>query len=429
MYTYDKLALANGLRIIFVDMPHVHSMVCTAYVGMGSRYEAPQQAGLSHLVEHMLFRGARSYDDSLGLLGAVDDIGGAADAFTSPEYSVFTLSVHPRHGCKAVQIMIDLILGGEFRQKDLDLEREIVLEEISAFRGSRGDYVCIDDMAYNLMWKRNGAGSTSFGTDRSIKSFTVGDLRRHYESFFVPEGTVICIAGRFDREVVEEMIAEAFGPLSGTKPEVNAEVSDEHDGPKSQFVRYPSQAVQVKLCHKAFSYRHPHFTAMLIIADVLGGGVSCRLMTNVRELAGLVYDITCAPMPFGDVGSLDIMTSMSKGNLVKTVRAVIDEIDRLTQDGITEQELRRTEERVFSHIHYVMDSTLDMANWFAEEELLNEPETPETPEVRAEKVRNVSCDEVLDVSRQIFKPSRRNLVALGPTGWWKRMQVRDMLQG
>ena len=427
MYAYDKVTLANGLRVLFLDMPHVHSVVCAAYVGMGSRYDPPEAAGLSHLVEHMVFRGARGYDDSLGLLEAVDDIGGAADAFTCPEYSAFILSAHTRNAAKAVQILSDLLLGGNFRAEDLELEQDIVIEEIGAFRGPGDDYVSIDDMAYNLMWKTDGSGIPSFGTERSIRAFTVADVRRHHERLFVPPSMVLCVAGRFDRKELEGTIADAFGSQFGEKLQVDSRIADEQDAPRSRFFPFRSSTVQVKLCHKAFSYRHPHLMAMLIIADVLGGGVSCRLMTGVRERAGLVYDIACVPTLFGDVGSVDVLTRTSKGNLIKTVRAVLDELDRLVQDGITEHELRRTEESVFTQMHYVMDSSLEMANWFGVEELLSEPETPETPEIQAEKVRNVSQDEVLDVLRQIFRPSRRNLVVLGPCGWWKRLKIRDSL--
>ncbi len=427
MYTYDKVSLPNALRVIFLEMPHVHSVVCAAYVGMGSRFETDEEAGLSHLLEHMLFRGARGYKDSLELLEAVDDFGGAADAFTCPEYSAFITSAHARNGGKALQVLIDLLLGGEFRAADLTVERDIVLEEIAGFEGADGDYVNIDDMAYNLMWKHGRSGRPSFGTARSVRSFTVDDLRRHYERFFVPPCTVLCIAGQFDRRGLQTSIEDAFGEATGEKPEVDAQIADDQTKPRSLFVPFPSSTVQVKLCHKAFSYRDPQLTAMLIAADVLGGGVSSRLMTGVRERAGLVYDIACMPTLFGDVGSVDILTRTSKANLVKTIEAVTGELKRLLDDGITDRELRRTEESVFTQMHYVMDSSMDMASWFGVEELLAAPEAPETPEIQAEKVRNVSREELADVLRQIFQPDRRSMVVLGPGSWWQRRKVRRLL--
>ncbi len=427
MYSYDKKTLSNGLRVIFLHMPHVHSVVCSAFVGMGSRYETPEQAGLSHLVEHMLFRGARGYKNSQELLEAIDDFGGASDAVTCPEYSAFITSAHARRAEDALRVLIDLLLGGDFREEDLRVEREIVIEEIGAFKGADGDYVSIDDMAYDLMWKRKQTHAPSFGTERSLRSFTVDDLRAHYERFFTPRAMVLCLAGRFDRGALERRIEDELGGLAGDKPQVEGAVADDQRRPQCLFARFPSAGVHVKLCHKAFSYRDPELTAMLIAADILGGGVSCRLMSAARERAGLVYDISCAPTLFRDVGSIDIHTRTSRGNLVKTLRVILDELDRLVQEGVTERELRRTEESVFTQMHYVMDSSMEMANWFGVEELLSEPETPETPERQAEKVRNTTKEEVDNLLRRVFRPDRRNLVVVGQTGPWLKWRARRLL--
>lgn len=427
MYTYDKVTLPNGIRVLFLHMPHVHSAVCAAYVGMGSRYESPEHAGLSHLVEHMLFRGARGYERSVDLLASVEDIGGSADAFTSPEYAAFLMRSHARNAAKALQILMDLLLGAEFREDDLELERAIVLEEITEFQDSRGDYVSIDDMAYNLMWKKGGNGSLSFGDERGLRGFTVEDLRQHYDALFVPSNVVICIAGNFERPAMEAAIGDALAGLCGDRPELDAQTVDAQKSPKCLFTCVSSPSVQVKLCHKAFSYRHPQLVTMLLIGDVLGGGVSSRLMTGVREREGLVYEISGFPTLFSDAGSVDVFTRTSPRKLVKTIQAIVAELDRLAQDGITERELRRTEESVFTQMHMVMDNPMDMANWFGVEELLIGPESPDTPDAQAEKVRNVSRDEVVAVARQIFAPHRRNLVAVGPCGWLSRRRIRKLL--
>lgn len=427
MYTYDKIVLPNGLRVIFLELPHVHSAVCAAYVGMGSRYEPPNRAGLSHLVEHMLFRGARGYDGSVDFLEAVEDIGGSTDAFTSPEYAAFIMRSHARHAVTSLRLLGDLLLGGDFRSDDLELERAIVLEEIMEFKDSSGDYVSIDDIAYNLMWKKDGNGSLSFGNEQAIRDFATDDLGEHYKTLFVPSNAVICLAGNFQRQTMEEAIVETFGGLSGARPQLDAQIVDEQKAAQSTFVSIPAPSVQVKLCHKAFSYRHPDLLKMLLIADVLGGGVSSRLMSGVREREGLVYEIACFPTLFGDVGSVDVFTRTSARNLVRTIQAVLGEFNRLVDEGITERELRRTEESVFTQMHLVMDSPMDMANWFGVEELLVEPESPETPEDQAEKVRQVSQADVADVLQTVFSPDRRNLVVLGPCRWLARRKLRKLL--
>ena len=427
MYTYDKVVLPNGLRVVFLHMPHVQSTVTAAYVGMGSRYEPPETEGLSHLLEHMLFRGARGYADSIDLLGAIADIGGAADAFTSPEYAAFLMSSHARRAGQAFKLLADVLLGADLREDDLDVERNIVLAELEDFKAADGDYVSIEDIAYGLMWKVDQQPSLALGSQRILDSFTVKALREHYQTFFVPSNIVLCVAGRFDRDEMADAVARELGPLAGEQPELRADIVDDRGGPKCMFVPCPSPAVQVKLCHKAFSYRHPQLVTVLLIADVLGGGVSSRLMSRVRESAGLVYDISCHPSLFGDVGSVDIHTRCDSKSMAEIVRISLEELDRLLSEGVSEQELRRSEETAFTHTHFILDSPLDLATWFGVEELLIRPGKPETPEEQAEKIRDVSREQLLAVAREIFAPEGRNFVALGRAGWLQRRRARKLL--
>ena len=167
---------------------------------------------------------------------------------------------------------------------------------------------------------------------------------------------------------------------------------------------------------------------MLLLADVLGGGISSRLLLNVREKLGLVYDISCYPTMFSDVGSIDIFTSTKKENFEKTTQSVMDEVHKLFHEGITEQELSRTEERVFSHMQFVMDSPLAMANWFGIEELLITPETPDTPEKQAQKIHDIKLEDVHKVISEIFVPEKRNFIVVGAYGLLSKKRTIAMLK-
>lgn len=428
MYTYRKETLSNGLRVIYIEMPQIHSVVISAYIGVGSRYEEEKKFGISHFLEHMLFRGTRRFKNSFELFQAIDTIGGDIDAYTSPEYSAAIIQVHHKHTEKGMHILGDVLLGGNFRATDIAIERRIIQEEMKQFVDVKGDYVGIDDMSFSLMWKDSSSGVPLFGDEKTIASLSAKDLNVHYKKFFVPENIVLCISGNFRKDAVANYANEIFGTIRGTISGEKPPLKTTQTEPRYLFKKSPSQTTSFKLCHKAYPYKHDKVIIMLILADILGGGISSRLSLNVREKLGLVYDITCYPTMFSDVGSLDIYTSTKKENFEKTTRAVMDEVRKLFRKGITEQELNRTEERVFSQTQLIMDSPLAMANWFGIEELLLAPKTPDTPENQAQKIHDIKLEAVQNAIAEIFVPEKRNFVVVGSYNLMSKKHTIAMLK-
>ncbi|GAN34004.1 MAG: insulinase family protein [Candidatus Brocadia sp. AMX2] len=428
MYTYSKELLPNGLRVIYLEIPHIHSVVMSAYIGVGSRYEEEKNLGISHFLEHMLFRGTKLFKNSFELFQAIDNIGGDIDAYTSPEYSAVIIQVHNKHIERGINILGDIIFGQNFRSDDIEIERRIIQEEMRQFVDVKGDYVCIDDMSFSLMWKEGSAEAPLFGDEKTIAALRAKDLNIHYKKFFAPENIVLCISGKFEKDMVAHYVNELFGNAQGKffgqKPPLKTTQTE----PRCLFKKSPSQTVSFKLCHKAYPYKHEKAIIMLLIADVLGGGISSRLSLNVRERLGLVYDITSYPTMFSDVGSIDIYTSTKRENFEKTTKAVMDEVRKLYREGITEQELNQTEERVFSQTQLIMDSPLAMANWFGIEELLITPETPDTPEKQAQKIHNIKLEDVHRTIAEIFIPEKRNFIVVGTYSWLNKKHTIAMLK-
>ena len=428
MYTYNKEVLPNGLRVIYIEMPHIHSVVMSAYIGMGSRYEGEKKLGISHFLEHLLFRGTKQFKNSFELLQAIDNIGGDSDAYTSPEHSAVIIQVHNKHIERGINLLGDIILGGNFKPDGIEIERRIIQEEMKQFVDVKGDYIGIDDMSFSLMWKDGSTESPLFGDEKTIAALTAKDLNAHYKKFFVPENMVLCISGNFKKELVARCVNKTFGYLqgkfSGQKPPIKTTQTE----PRYLFKKSPSQTTSFKLCHKAYPYKHKNVLIMLLITDVLGGGISSRLSLNVREKLGLVYEIACYPTMFSDVGSIDIYTSTKKENFEKTTQAVMDEVHKLYHEGITEQELSRTEERVFSQMQFVMDSPLAMANWFGVEELLIAPKTPDTPEKQAKKIHDIKLEDVHNAISEIFVPEKRNFIVVGAFNWLGKKRTITMLK-
>ncbi|MFQ5965241.1 MAG: M16 family metallopeptidase [Candidatus Scalinduaceae bacterium] len=427
MYKYSKEVLANGLRVIYIEIPHIHSVVIASYVGMGSRFENNEQLGISHFLEHMLFRGTRRFENSYELFKSIDDIGGDIDAYTAPEYSAVTIQVLNKYLENGLKILSDILLGGNFNVNDIETERLILKEEIGQFKDAKGDYICIDDISYNLMWKENSIDIASIGDEKTLSAITKDELTTHYKKFFVPENVVICISGNFKKDKTSNFVRKIYDNFQGKYKVKKPPITNKQTSPRHVFKKSPAHMISLKLCHKAYPYKHKNVVIVLIITDILGGGISSRLVSNIREKLGLVYEISSYPTMFSDVGSIDIYTSTHTNNFSKTLTAVMDEINKLLRNGISDEDLKRTEERVFSQMQLIMDGPLAMVNWFGVEELLLCPQIPETPENLAEKVRNVKREQVYQVMKEIFVPEKRNLIVIGPCKWKdKRKAIRTL---
>jgi len=414
MYKYSKETLSNGLRVIYIEIPYIHSVVISGYIGVGSRFENNKQLGISHLLEHMLFRGSREFENSYELFKTIDDIGGDIDAYTAPEYSAFTIHVLNKYLENGLNILGNILLGGNFKDNDIETEKQILREEIGQFKDIKGDYVCIDDISFNLMWRENSIDIASIGDEKTLSTITKEELTAHYKKFFVPENMVICISGNFEKGKTRKLIKEVYSNFQGKFTVKKPQLKHRQVSPGYVFKKSPAHMISFKLCHRAFPYKHKNVIVALIITDILGGGISSRLISNIRERLGLVYDISSYTTMFSDVGSIDIYTSTNINSFSRTLSAIMDEINKLLKNGFSNEDLKRTEERVFSQMQLIMDSPIAMANWFGVEELLLSPQNPDTPEKQAEKVRNAGIEQVYQVMKEIFVPEKRNLVVIGP---------------
>ena len=425
---YRKTTLPNGLRLIKLHMPWVHSVAAGLYVKAGPRFETAPKSGISHFVEHMLFKGTQRFADSRAISDAVENIGGDINGSTMPEYSEFSMVVHPRHFDEGLRIFGDILLHSAFDAAEIENEKQIIAEEISQYLDLAGDSVNLDELAYNLMWPTRSTGYSTLGNDRTIHAFSRDEIVEHFRRYYVPSNQVLCIAGSFDPARVDSMVEEIFGSAGGKvdipEPEYNSEISF----PRMTFKKMPTRMAHMKLCHKACSYRAPDLLAVLVVCDVLGGGTASKLFSKLREEQGLVYDVWASAALYCDVGSIDITTSTNRRKLVPTLESILEQIRVLKQTGISEHELVRVKDRVACQMEFLLDSPSDLIEWFGARELLAAPEKLETPADEVEHLRAVTTDDVNRVIRQYFVPERRALVLVGASSWIQRRNIGKLLE-
>jgi len=424
MLDCTRNTLDNGLRVIYVRMPSFHSAIAMVFLRMGPRFEAREENGLSHFTEHLLFKGTEKYPDPDSISREIDALGAELNGATMPEYTELFVSCHTRHFGRGLRMLADIVTRPRFAPEHVEAERRVVLEEMGQFRDLVGEGVSIDEMAYELMWPTRSYSFNGLGCPENVARFRRDDLIAHYARFLRARNMVVCVAGNFDEAEVAAILGERFGGLDGGEAARNVPLENVQDSARHVFRRSPTKMAYLKLCHKACSYHDPVLYRVLVLSDILGGGVTSRLFSRLREREGLVYDVSANTTLFSDCGSVDIATTTSRDKVAATVEATLEEIHRLADDGIQEDYLQGIKDRVACHMEILEDSPPDVADWLGVRELLLSPEKLVTPTEEARQLDSVTVEGIRTAAQEVFLPARRSLVVVGPTSWFQRRRIR-----
>jgi len=411
LYTYHRTVLPNGLRLVFVQMPHLHSALICTFVRIGPRFERPHERGISHFVEHTLFNGSRRYPTQRELFEAVEDIGGEFNAVSSYEHALFWLKTHSDHVDEGLRIFADFFNNPTFNGDSMEQERKIILEEL---HGTTQQTLPV--MMQNLLWPEGGELFNVIGDIENVESFSRDNLVAHFRRWYVPENMVLCLAGNFDLAEAGRLSGELFGSLAGARNAHEVALPAPEPGPRWQSQPWGGPQTSFALSHRGVSYLDERKTPLRLASVLLGGGPRSVLFEALRERLGLTYNVSADLMMTSDFGALDVYCSVLHENLAQALNAVLEEIYHVLDQGIEEETLDRIKERVRCWMEYKLDSPEEMASWFGLGDLLLGHERVETPEAHVERVRNTTAGEVLDVMRHVFTPHRRYLAVLGREG-------------
>ena len=386
----SREVLPNGLTIITEEMQHIRSVSIGIWVKSGSRDEDPQWNGISHFVEHMVFKGTKSRTAE-DIARQVDSIGGNMDAFTAKECICFNVKVLDEHLPIAMDVLSDLVLNPIFDVKDIGRERGVILEEIKMDEDNP-DYLVHEIFTQNF-WKDHPLGKPILGTKDTVKRFEQPILFDYYGERFNPGNLVVCAAGHVDHRQFADLVVEKFQNL---KPRSNGY----HTAPPKInpriIMRNKKALEQVQICvgTPAYPLAHPKRYGSYILNTVLGGGMSSRLFQNVRERQGLVYAIYSDLNPYRDTGCLSIYAGTSRESAPKVVGSIVAELRRLKNEPVPDDELRRAKDQLKGSLMLSLESsTARMSNlarqemyfdhFFGLDELIERIESVTAEDVRA----------------------------------------------
>ena len=408
MTDVTKQVLPNGLTVITEVMPAVRSVSIGVWVKTGSRHERASENGITHFLEHMVFKGTKNRSAE-EIARATDSIGGHLDAYTSKEYTNFSIKVLDEHLQRAFNVLADLVKNPLFRPGDVAKERKVVREEIKMVEDTPDDLV--HEIFTQAFWRGHALGRPILGTRRTVESFDRRRLSSYFRRHYAPNRMLITAAGHLEHSRIVDMVLKEFGdsPQGTRLAGGSAPVPYPH-----LKLRDKEDLEQVHLCLGAPGYPQTHEKryACLILNTVLGGGMSSRLFQNVREKRGLAYAVFSGLTMFQDVGCLSVYAGTSTENTRRVIGLVMEEFRQLKSSPLGEEELGRAKDYLKGSLLLSLESTSSrMANLARQEMVFGRYLSMD--EVAA-GIGAVTAAEVLSVAREIFVGDRIALTVLGP---------------
>jgi len=403
----QREVLPSGLTILTEQMDHIRSVSMGIWVKSGSRHEDPNVNGISHFVEHMVFKGTtnRSAED---IARQVDSIGGNMDAFTGKETICFNIKVLDEHLPVAVDVLSDMVLHPVFDVKEITRERGVILEEIKMDEDNP-DYLVHEIFTQNF-FKGHPLGKPILGTKETVRRFDQEATLAYYGSKFAPNNLIVSAAGSLSHHEFVELLTKQFGRLT-------AGSNGWHDIPpkiNSRIVLRNKKALeQVQICVGVPSYRISHEKRYVsyILNTLLGGGMSSRLFQNVREKQGLVYSIFSELNPFRDTGLLSVYAGTSRESAPKVVQSVVNEFRQLKENPISEEELKRAKDQLKGSLMLSLESSTARMSNLARQEMYYDRFFGMDEII--ERIQTVTIDDLLQSANELFRPELIAVTVLG----------------
>jgi predicted Zn-dependent peptidase len=399
--------LPNGIKVLTEAMTHVRSVSVGIWVSAGSRRETADENGISHFIEHMLFKGTtnRSAED---IARSVDSIGGNLDAFTAKEMVCFNTKVLDEHLPIAMDVLSDLVLNPSFQQEDIEKEKGVILEEIKMDADSP-DYLVHEIFSSNF-WKDHALGKPILGTRETVKRFNQATVRDYYRAVYTPSNILITAAGNLGHDQLVNLARERFEALPKATPEPPQTTPATH---ARISLKSKKELEQVHVCLGVPSYPIPHedrFTCY-VLNTMLGGGMSSRLFQNIRERQGLAYAVFSELNPYSDTGCLSVYAGTSLESAKKVVESVLKEFTDLKQQLAPAEEVRRAKDHLKGSLMLSLESTSSRMSNLARQEMhfrrffsLDE---------LAESIEQVTAEDVQRVAQKFFDQKNVALTVLG----------------
>ncbi len=406
---FRKTKLNNGLRIITKRLSGVGSLSLGIWINIGGRYESVAHKGISHYLEHLLFKGSKKYS-CRAIKESIEGVGGALNGFTSEELTCYLVKIPSRYLVKALDILSDMVAAPCLKQEDIKKERTVILEELKMYRDLPQSYVY--ELLDELLWPHQAIGSPVIGTVESVRNIARDDLSHFQKTHYTPANIVISAAGLIDHNLLVKRVSAIFADKNPGGLNAFTAAIEAQDKQQLNIFHKGTEQTHMALGFHGLKRDHPLRHAQALMHIILGANMSSRLFNEVREKRGLAYEIGTGLKRYHDTGAFLVHAGIDNHKVVPCLELIFKELAKIKNKLVTVDEFRRAKEFYLGQLMLALEDTMEYMLWMGESmACLDKIYTLKDV---IEEVNNVRIEDLRKVAQQIFKREKINLALIGP---------------
>ena len=407
---HRKTILNNGLRILTTSMPHTRSVAIGIFTAVGSRYETQRQRGISHFIEHMLFKGTEKRPTAQLISEEIEGIGGEMNASTGNEVTTYEVKVAHHHLPLALDVLVDMFRHSKLDQVEMEKERQVIIQEIG--RTMDMPEAWVHNLIAADIWPQHPVGWDIAGSKESVSQLSRRALQSYIVHKYTPQSTVISLAGKLDHDKVIAQLDEAVRDWKPSAPPTFVPAKPGASGPNAHIEFRKTEQAHLCLGLRAIPRYHPDRFKLMLLNAVLGEGMSCRLFLEIREKRGLAYSVGSYTRLLRDTGALILYAGVEPSKARDTLQAMVEQLSHLQQDSVPLHELNKAREYTKGGILLGMEDTFANAGWVARQELLNQEVL--TVDQVMKQLDQVTAEDIQTLAQQLFGTDKLHLAVVGP---------------
>jgi len=409
-FNHKLYTLDSGLRLVVVPMESTRTATVLVMVGTGSKYETKEINGISHFLEHMMFKGTEKRPDKLDIAKELDGIGAEYNAFTGKEYTGYYAKASVKKIDTVMDVVFDIFLNSKLDEKELDMERGVIIEELNMYRDMPQRYV--GDLFERLLYGDQPAGWDIGGEKETILKLKREEFVNYFNTHYTSSKTTVAVAGNVDPEVIKSKVEGYFKNIRQGKEFGKPAVVEKQEKPEILLHHKKTDQTHFILGVRAYDKFNDKKYPLGILSIVLGGGMSSRLFSEVRDKRGLAYYIGAGGESYTDSGFFMVKAGVNNEKTKEALEVVMAELRKVKKEGIAPDELQRAKDQIEGSMALGLEHSDAVAEIYAESLIFHNKVL--TPEEELAKMKEVTLDQVFEVASEIFDDKKLNLSLIGP---------------
>lgn len=407
---FNQTKLNNGLRIVTVPMADNPAVTVLVMVETGSKYESKEINGLSHFLEHMVFKGTPKRPTSMDISKELESLGAHYNAFTSQEFTGYYAKVSKQHTDTALDVVSDIYLNPLLDSKEIEKEKGVIVEEIRMYKDT--PHRQIHNLYMALVYGDQPAGWKITGTEDTVKSFKRDDFLKYRTEHYVAERTIVVVSGAIDEKEIVEKIETAFKDIPNTKSLDKIKVDDTQDKPRLLLQYKETDQAHLILGVRTFDSKSKYDETLSVLATLLGGGMSSRLFHKLRDEMGVGYYIHASHDSYTDHGLFNISAGVDTKRIEEVVGVLIDECKKIINEDITDAESKKVKDYISGSFVLSLETSDSRAEYVAANLIMKGK--IESPDEQISKINSVTVNDIKELAKKIFVDEKLNLAIIGP---------------